>query len=288
MGAEAMTLDEPEAIAPAEVACLSPSIAKILLARSPMHAWDAHRLGGNHKDEPTEGQTRGRILDKLLFGVGPEIDVLPFADYRSKSAQAERDTSEAMGRMPVLACKIAAYREAVAGWAERLNAAGVFLTGQSQVGLHWDEDGTPCKGYLDHLIIGANSATIYDLKTCADASPSACAKAIAQHAYEVQHAAYVAGVEANYPHLVGRVRMAFLFCEVERPWGVNVVELAGTLKLVGNRKWSHAVRVWGECLRSGAFPGYSGVTRIEAKNWQLDESLDLETEATRDGDGDGE
>jgi hypothetical protein len=269
----------------AEVPHLSPSIAKILIARSPMHAWDAHRLGGNCKDEPTEAQMRGRILDRLMFGVGPEVVAVDAPDWRTKAAQAMRDQVEDGGRIPVLAHKLAEYYDAVGAWKLQLIGLGVRMSGESQVRLTWDDGGVPCKGIPDHVILGDDSATIYDLKTCADACDDACGRAMVSMGYDIQHAAYVDGLQLVHPHLAGRVRMLFLFCETARPWAVNVVEPAGTMKALGSCKWRRAVRTWGECLGRNHFPGYSTrVSRIEARTWQLDEAMAQEGGA--DGDRD--
>jgi hypothetical protein len=268
------------------VARLSPTIAKILVNRSPMHAWDAHRLGGNHKAEPSEAQVRGLALEAILFGDEAKLIAVDAPDYRGRAAQEARDQAQAENRVPVLAHKLAGYQAIADSWYYELNRLGIaFEAGRNQARLEWDRGDCPCSGVLDHLILAPESATIYDLKTCQDASPEACAKAISQHGYEIQHAAYVEAVETLYPATAGRVQMLFLFCEVERPYAVNIVQPAGTLRLVGRRKWEHAARTWAACLRDGLFPGYSAaVTRIEAKPWQMDQSLDLG--GSDDGDGD--
>lgn len=257
---------------------MSPSIAKILLARSPMHAWDAHRLGGNAPDEPTEAQARGRILDAMVFGGAEKLSIIDAADYRTKAAQAARDAAVAEGRIPVLAHKLAAYDAATSAWLAQLEDMGIRLIGESQVPLLWEDGGVPCKGILDHLILGPDGATFLDLKTCDDCGPEAVARAMVNLGHDVQHAAYLDAVEAAYPHLAGRVRGFFLYCEVDRPHAVNVVEPAGTMRALGRFKWRKAVATWGECLRTGRFPGYPDVTRVEAKPWQLDAAMGEETD----------
>ncbi len=276
MSTATVNLKLTDAAKAVETPHLSPTIAKILIARSPMHAWDAHRLGGNRRDEPTKAQTRGLVMESMLFNDDHKYVIVDAPDYRGKKAQEQRDAAIEMGRLPILAAEFASYARAANAWAGQCFDRGLSLEGETQVRLTWDQDGTPCKGFLDLLQCWDQSTTIIDLKTCQDASTAACEKAVANMGHDIQHAAYVAGMEAKYPDLAGRVRMLFLFCEVERPYGVNVVELAGTMRLVGKRKWDHAVKVWGECLRSGVFPSYSNeVTRIEARPWQLDSTLDL-------------
>lgn len=51
-----------------EVPRLSPSIAKLLLDKSPMHAHAAHRLLGGQPSKPSASQALGSAVDALVFG----------------------------------------------------------------------------------------------------------------------------------------------------------------------------------------------------------------------------
>lgn len=268
-------MEPPKSIA-AEVPHLSPSIAKILLSRSPLHAWDAHRLGGNHKAPPTDAMTGGRLYDRLLFGVGPDIVRVDAPDWRTKAAKDARDAAEAEDSIPVLAGKLAECQAVVNAWQDQFADRDIEFTGISQRLLQWRDEGTPCKGYADHVIVGRDGITIYDLKTCQDASPDACTRAMIDKGSDIQHAAYVEGAQMMFPTHAGRVRMFFLYCEVNRPYAVNVVEPSGQMMQLGFLKWRKAVRVWGECLRTGYYPGFSGVTTVDCKSWMLDNAMDEE------------
>lgn len=254
---------------------LSPSIAKILLRKSPLHAWAAHRLGGNLKDEPTDPQQRGRIMDRMLLGVGPEIVVCRNVKkdgtledaWRSDAIKAMRDEAIAAGKLPVLPGKESEYTEAIDAWRRQLRTRGVFFDGTVQQRLTWDSDGCPCSGQPDHF--DEKTVIIDDLKTVEDASDEAVARAIVNYGYDVQAAAYVEGVEATFPELSGRVRMRFIFCEVNAPFAVNVKHLGGTMRELGQRKWRRAKRVWAACLAAGKWPGYENDAPVEAKEWDL-------------------
>jgi len=231
----------------------------------------AHRLGGNFKSEPTEAQFRGRLLDKMLLGVGPEIVVIDHPDYRTNAAKAARDQAEAEGKIPVLKQKMRGHADVIEGWQANLDDIGIQLSGESQVKLDWQVNGVECRGYLDHLIRYDNdSAVIYDLKSCEDASDETCRRSVATMGHDIQHAAYVQAVEETYPFLRGRVRMVFLFAEVNPPYAINTVSLAGSARVLGERKWDKAVRTWGECVRTNHFFGYfASETKIEATPWDL-------------------
>lgn len=249
---------------------LSPSIAKILLARSPYHAWHAHSKGGAHQDDPTDAKRRGKLLDRLLFGQGPDIVIVEADDWRTKAAQAAKREAEAARKIPVLAYKLKPAQEMVERWKDQFFDRGIDLRGESQVSLLWESLGCPCKGILDHQILNDDSATIIDLKTCEDASLDSCRRSIVNYGYDIQHAAYVEAVTANYPKLAGRIDMLFVFCEAEPPYGVNVVKFAGTMKALGQLKWDQAKSTWADCLRRNHFPSYDALSSlVEASPWQI-------------------
>lgn len=267
-----------------EVMRLSPSIAKVLIDKSPLHAWDAHRLGGGAERDPSDAQTVGKICEKLLLGVGPEIVELDpkFKDFKTDAAQAARDQAEALGKLPLLARQKPEYDELIQAWGDQLRAREIEFRGRSQVTLEWNspEGGVPCKGILDHLIVDPASGIIYDLKSCADASDEATDRAISKFGYDIQHAAYLEGAEVNHPHLAGAFKFFFIFAETWRPWAVNVRPFAGSMAELGERRWKRAVRIWGRCLEQKKFPGYENDNPVEAKTWQLDQDMNKQIAAT--------
>lgn len=250
---------------------LSPSTAKVLLKRSALHAFTQHRLGGGEQTEQTEATTRGRIVDRMLLGAGPDIVVIDAKDWRTNAAKEARDAAEAAGKLPLLAHKQAEYAEVVQAWKAQLVRHDIEFTGESQVKLDWESMGVPCRGKLDHLIVTPTGATIYDLKSCDDASREAVTRAVVGYGHDVQHAAYIEAVEAAYPQFAGRVKMALIFGETERvnAYAVNVVTLGGTMRELGERKWRRAKAIWGRCLETGEFPGYEDALPLEATPWQL-------------------
>jgi len=253
---------------------LSPSIAHILINESPLHAWQEHYLlgGGRERDE-SEAQARGRILDRLIFGTGPELVVIDAENFRTKAAQELRDAATEARKIPVLASKIKAFEETANILTDKMARKGVELVGVSQARLEWESNGVQCKGKLDHFITG--EAMIWDLKTCRSAKPAAIAASLESHGGYVQHAAYVEGVEATNPDLAGRVRMGFVFCEYVKPYAVTVAFLDGTLAQLGRMQWARAKEAWGRGLASGNWPEYSdGPVTIEAKPWQMTDAIE--------------
>lgn len=254
---------------------LSPTIAKVLLARSPLHAWDEHRLGGGAERESSSEMDVGKVCEKLLLGVGPEIVALQFENYKTKAAQAARAEAEAARKLPILAHQQRHYDELIEAWGDQLRARGIEFRGRSQVTLTWTnpDSGVPCKGILDHLIVDETSGIIYDLKSCTDASDDATDRAIVKFGYDIQHAAYLEGANLTYPHLAGAFKVLFIFAETWRPWAINVRPFAGSMAELGEHKWQRACRTWGLCLERNKFHGYEQGNPVEAKTWQLEDNM---------------
>ena len=126
---------------------LHQSTAHVLLSKSPLHA--RYRLD-NHV-EPSEPMLRGVIIDRLLFGVGPEIAEIAADDYRSKAAREARDTARKAGQIPVLTEALSTYRTAAEAIRANLRDEAIILSGKSQVEVEWTSPlGVLCAGRLDH------------------------------------------------------------------------------------------------------------------------------------------
>lgn len=256
---------------------LSPWLAKILLAKSPLHAWDAHYLGGGAESEQTDAQTTGQVCEKLLLGTGPEIVEMDptWGNYRTKAAQEAKAAALAEGKLPLLCHEKMEYDAIIEAWNDHLRKKGIEFKGKSQVKLEWanPESGTPCKGRPDHLIVDEASGIIYDLKSCTDASDEATDRQIVKYGYDVQHAAYLEGASLAYPQAAGNFKFLFIFAEVDRPWAVNVRPFGGSMAELGDRKWQRACRIWARCLKENRFPGYELQNPIEARAWQLEDDM---------------
>jgi hypothetical protein len=259
---------------------LHQSTANTLLNQCPRAAWYYHADLGGHEKPGSAATKRGNVLDRMIFGVGPEIVVLDFGDYKSKAAQAARLEAEAAGKLPVLLEPYEKHRLFVEAVLHQLREEhGIEFKGESQVTLQWDarENGVPCEGRLDHLLfqrLDPPRIMIWDLKTCRDASEEAVARSIVKYGYHIQHAAYVEAASVLNPKAI--VEMEFLFAETEAPFLVRRTPLAGTMKSLGEYQWARACRIWKDCVENNSFPGYP-VTRIEAKPYQL-------TQAVEEGD----
>jgi hypothetical protein len=271
------------------VPSLSASTAKLLVGRSPAHAWSAHPKGGRFRGESTDAQNTGTLLDSLLLGGDTELVVLPDmmpdakgvnvptnGKYLLGSAKAWKEKQIAAGRLPVDKDELAFAKSAVDIIRENLARDGVVLDGENQVTAIWEEAGVFCKGRFDHW--KERDLIIYDLKKVRCAHPDAVSRAMIEYGWDVQAAGYVRGAEVLIPEAAGRVRFVLLAVEPDPPHEVLVRPLAGSMRALGNWKWDRAMRLWGECLRARKWPGYTGMEQgLEAPAWALakmEEGLD--------------
>src|SRR3954468_18503432 len=92
---------------------LSPSIANILLTRSPLHAWGAHRLLGQLEREATDAQRNGSLIDALLLGREDTIVEVPYNDFRTAAAKELRDDPANARKVVVCQPALKAARDTV-------------------------------------------------------------------------------------------------------------------------------------------------------------------------------
>lgn len=251
---------------------LSASTASRLVTRSARHAWRYHSRGGGEQDEASNLMRRGKLFDRLLFGVGDEVAIVDAKAWNTTLSKAARDLAEAERKIPVLKHK---YEEAVAT-TDKLRALlldrGIDVAHASAKCQHrvvWESAGVPCKAFLDICFVDETAGRIYDLKIVDDASTVRL-----DVRASIQAAAYPEAIETMHPELAGRVKMEFIIAEADGG-DMRLAAPDGQALELGQARWRRAVATWGECLRTGVFPGYSrDVVRVEAKPWDLAAEMD--------------
>ncbi len=229
----------------------SQSVAKVLLAKSPLHAKAAISKA------PTKLMDRGNILHRLLLGKGHDYEVIQHSNWMTKDAKAQRDAARDKGLVPVLAHDFEDHCIAAEAIRVRLSDMGINLDGCSEVAFTWTES-TPhgdvvCRGMADHLWLG--SGRILDLKIIDNAAPTNVEKSAANLDHAVQHAAYTRAIGQIRPDLIGRIQFLFAFCEPGEPHDVNLSEPDGVFREIGVQRWLRAVNTWAECVAEDRFPG---------------------------------
>jgi hypothetical protein len=234
---------------------LSSSIASVMIEKSPWHAHRYHPRLGNVQRKSTESQKLGTVLHALLLGDTDDLAILDVKEFRTDADKALRDNAIAFGKTPV---KRAEYNAALEHAAHIDNALrkqyGIELGSmQRELTAAWNDNGTICRARFDAF----DGETIWDLKTCADASPQKLDRRVIDYGYHVQGAGYVSGAEHALPHMAGRIKFGMLFIENETN-AVVKVDLCGTFRELGLLRWEQAVLSWRKCLETGNWPGYAG------------------------------
>lgn len=261
----------------APVPSLSSSLARLMLNRSPRHAWAAHpRL--NPQWEPTESATFdvGRAAHRAVLGRGNDYIAIPQdllsedGGVRTKAAKEWVADARADGLTPLrpdVVDQIGAMAEATRA---HLAACGVVLDPtRSEITALAEVEGVWCRARMDNA--PADRPIIYDLKSTTDASPEAVIKSVATYGYDQQLAFYRSVWEAATGE---RRKLRLIMVEKEPPYACSVVELYD--KPGDEADWfdhamganREAIRAWGGCLTSGKWPAYpTRVAVIGAPTW---------------------
>lgn len=256
---------------------LSSTLARLMVNRSPRHAWTASpRLNPDHEPVNKETFDVGRAAHAVLLGRGAPIEVVEADDWRSKAAQQQRDEARLAGYTPLLRHQYDAVLEMVGAATTQLAAFGLtFPLGATEVVAAAPIDGVWCRAMIDYAPDNPLEP-LWDLKTCEDASPDACIRSVTGYGYDLQAAHYL---DTWFAATLQKRGFRFAFVEKAPPYGVSVIELhAGDddadWMLAAHDKASEARRLWGACLRTGHWPGYPaqvavvGAPTFHVQKWE--------------------
>lgn len=277
---------------------LSQSIAHVLLSQSPLHAWTQHRLLGGIGRPSTAALNDGQIIHRLLLGKGADIAVappewpdakgkmVPAVEWRTNSAKEWKANALAEGKLPLLEHEAAEFFTTAEAIKARVKSLGLPLGGDAEVGVTWDETGEKgpvrCTAMMD--LADIDKGVIIDIKTTRNAHPQYVRRAFTEYGYAIQGIAYIRAVEALKPELAGRVKMLFLFCELDPPYGILPAVMGPAMREYGETQWKKAVLTWERCLMTDDWPDYApkggDVVEIEPMPYALARQLDEAIEET--------
>jgi hypothetical protein len=238
---------------------LSSSLAKIMIARSPRHAWMKHpKLNPDFSPDECEQFDNGSAAHDYLLCGGENIIVVNADDYRTKAAQSARDEARADGKIPVLGKQF-----------ERIEAMGIvartalatnedlgidLANGEAEKSFIWEEDGVWLRSRPDWF--SQSLGLEIDYKTTGkSANPSGMARHAVSSGWDIQSALCLRGFKRFYHH--NNPRFIFMVQENEPPYAVCFVGMGGTMLAMGEDKVEHAIRDWRMCLkRADEWPGY--------------------------------
>lgn len=265
-----------------DVPTLSSTLARLVIERSPLHAWTAHpRL--NPDWQPTESKAFdiGRAAHRAVLGDGADWVVIPDDLLASNGAASTKAAKEFVssardaGLTPLKSAEAEQIERMAEAARSALDANRITLDpSRSELTALAMVDGVWCRAMVDNAPEDP-SQPLYDFKTTTNASPDACLRAVMAYGYDMQAAHYL----DTWKAATGEERsFRFIFQEKEPPHGVCVIELGGLTMEMARRKMRHAREVWRDCLTSGQWPGYPvGVHRVELPEWMAERWLERET-----------
>jgi hypothetical protein len=283
---------------PAPEPSLSSSIAKLLIDRSPAHAWTASpRL--NPDWEPTESKTFdiGRAAHRAVLGRGGDYVAIPEELLASngaastKEAKAFIEAARAARQTPLKVAEVEQIEAMAAAVSAHLAGCGITidpdrseLSALAKIGNVW------CRAMIDNAPdrpvmlpgIGPRKVLV-DLKTCESAIPEACRRAVESYGYDVQKQHYV----ETWREAAGEDRaFLFVFTEKTPPFGCCIIWLldepghsADWLEDASG-KIASARATWRSCLDTGAWPNYPRmIVQVGATSWHRQRWQDTQVRA---------
>ncbi|MFO0268910.1 MAG: PD-(D/E)XK nuclease-like domain-containing protein [Gemmatimonadota bacterium] len=238
---------------------LSASIAKVMLARSPRHAWIQHqRLNPQFQHDDDSKYDMGTAAHEIVLRGIDRVRIIEAKDWRTKDAKAERDKARQEGLIPLLRDNYLALSDMVTECEVAIrqcpDLSGMTLKdGMAEQTVIWQEGGAWCRSKMDW--IANDHSLILDYKTAgASAEPDSWIRTnMVTNGADVQGAFYLRGVEA-----VAKTQPKFVFVvqEIDPPYAVSFIGYSPAFRALGDDKVNQALDLWQHCLATGQWPAY--------------------------------
>lgn len=245
---------------PCEQPSLSSGIAKVLLSRSPLHAWYAHpRLNPDYEESEKAAFDLGSATHALVLEGADRMEVIDAADYRTKAAQEARDAARMAGKHPVLAKQYRDVQRMASIAKEAIDKCadlgGINLAdGVSEQVVIWKEGNAWCRSRPDWMSRDRRIQLSYKT-TASSANPSDFDRMIENMGYDLQDAFYLRGNRAT-----GAPEDSIsltLVQENEAPYACAWVGLDPSFMAMADAKAATAIALWQKCINLNNWPGYS-------------------------------
>lgn len=242
----------------AERPALSASIAKILIADTPLHAWTAHRLlNPDFEREEKEAFDLGTVAHAVMLEGESAAVIIDAKDWRTDAAKEARAEAYLLGKTPILRKHWTRVQDMVAAGKRQIaahkEASDAFTDGEAEFAIDWlDDHGVRCKGRIDW--IRSHKKRIFDYKTTgASANPEMISRMAVSQGWDIQSVFYLRGIQKLYG-----VDAQFFFVVQEdfEPFALSVVGMGPDFLWAGQDKVQRAIDTWAECLTSGIWPAY--------------------------------
>jgi len=243
------------------------------ISRSPYHYWSRYLDPDRSPTIATSAMKLGSLTHCCVLEpdqVSARYGITP--DRRSNAGKALAAEMEASGIEAVTAQEMEQALAMAASVRSNSTAALLLSDGAAEQSFWWDDvsTGLKCKCRPDWL--SADGATIVDLKTCQDASPTGFAKAVANFGYQIQAAHYLAGTLAT--------RFVFVAVEKTAPYAIGVYELNTEALIHGSIARHNALQIIQDCKAVNSWPGYTdgGIQTLQLPGWALKDNSTITSE----------
>ena len=241
---------------------LSSSVAKVLIERSPAHAWLKHpRLGGSVDRSPKTNLQLGTAAHSVVLeGHWGSIEFIDTFNYRTKAARQERDDALDHGLTPLLEKQ----RDTVESMANEMISSGIFRTDMKrEQTLVWREGPAWCRARVDAMEDGL----ILDLKTTdIPATPERWGRTqLWEYAMQVgfyRIGAMAVGASEQPPDF------RFVVQEVKPPYAIGQFEFDSAGLDYAEMIARQAIERWTECITRDEWPAYpDGISVMDTPYW---------------------
>lgn len=257
----------------------SPAISNHLIGKivdkTAKHAWASHPKLGQlpEQKKSTVATYRGSLVHRLALGKGQDFAISPYDEFRTNEAKAWKQSALDRDIIPVKQKDYDAAK-AMADIAEQ--AIEEVVEGneyETEVVFAWVEE-TPhgpvwAKGMAD--IWCPALQLIVDLKTCVSASDKSVDGAFSKYGYGRQSTWYPRGFDAILG-TPGETRFKDLFIETDYPYCTRTANGSEGYKSGATQEIETALNIWGECLKTGEWPGYDHRV-VTPKPWDVQQWL---------------
>ncbi|MFL5913907.1 MAG: PD-(D/E)XK nuclease-like domain-containing protein [Gaiellaceae bacterium] len=225
---------------------------------------------------PKDAYDLGTAAHNAVLGVGPDLAVLTFLDWRTKEARQAREEARAAGRVPLLVDDAQRVADMAAALQQHPIASRLLHpdTGEPEVSLFWrdPEHDVDRRARVDWLRRPDPDGRLIlvDYKTTSTgAAPADFARSVARYGY-AQQAAWYADLVVG----LGLARSApfvFIAQETTAPYLVSVVQLDEPAMEAGRALNRKAMRLFRQCTDSGVWPGLTEdeIATISLPPWAL-------------------
>lgn len=203
----------------------------------------------------------GHAAHQKVLGVGPEIVVVPFDNWRTAEAQAMQKVAHAEGKVPLLEKDHQVVLDMAAAIRAHPLASRFFGqgTGEPEVPMFWRdaETGVWRRSMVDWLRNGTGRPMIVDYKGLAKVDNASLSKTLVDYGYAGQAPFYLDGAQA-----LGLVDddAAFVFVAQMKtpPYLINTWQPDDKAIAYGRAINRKAIDIFAQCQESGVWPDYSG------------------------------